>query len=210
MSEQVVTVVGPGTVIRGEVRCAGDLLVHGRIEGAVSCGGALQLEPGGVIEAEVRARSAVLAGKVRGDVSVIEAAELATSCRMLGDLRAARVAIAPGAAVRGRVELGDVSDDDDAVWGAAEDAQAGAFPEPPDVDETPGPATEEAPVAAAAAAEEPPANVEAPAAVPPPEVAPPQERSDAAPAAAARPPPPPPLPASALALGARSAVVLKR
>ena len=39
MGEQVIaTVVGPGTVIRGELRCAGDLVVHGRIEGAVSCG----------------------------------------------------------------------------------------------------------------------------------------------------------------------------
>ena len=60
MAEQAIaTVVGPETVIRGELRCAGDLVVHGSVEGIVSCGGMLRLAPGGTIEAEVRARGAV-------------------------------------------------------------------------------------------------------------------------------------------------------
>lgn len=210
MAEQVVaTIVAPGTVIRGELRCAGDLVVHGRIEGAVICGGALTLEPGGTIEAEIRARSAVLAGRVRGDVSVVEGAELAPSCRMMGDLRAARVAIAPGAAVRGRVELGDVGSDDDGGWDA--DAPE-STPEPAEVavpaEAVPAivaaPAPELVAVAeeiAAAAAE--PTPVVEPSAAPTPEVA------AAQPEAPRRPPPPPP-PPSALALGVRSTISIKR
>lgn len=249
MAEQVVaTVVSPGTVIRGELRCAGDLVVHGRIEGAVSCGGALLLEAGGVIEAEVRARSAVLAGRVRGDVSVVEAAELSASCRLMGDLRAARVAIAPGAAVRGRVELGDVGSDDEAPWSFDDEAATAT--------EVAAVATELAPVGAAAngdaaagvaapamapigvsatdaAAEAAAATGPAPAAEHPSATEPaPAEHAAMEPAAAGatdahvptavdaipteafvRPPAPrtapPPPPASALALGVRSTVVLK-
>ena len=252
MAEQAVaTVVAPGTVIRGELRCAGDLVVHGRVEGAVSCGGALLLEAGGTIEAEVRARSAVLAGRVRGDVSVVEAAEIAPSCRLMGDLRAARVAIAPGAAIRGRVELGDVGTDDEAVWGA-EEAGGGELPRSEaaiagDAGST-GVAAATPPQAIAGAEEHPEAGESVAAATPPqaiaifatagaaaqphvgstsgdaPQAAPNGQAGASGEAAAtpqldaantfaspprprAAPPPPPP---SALALGVRSNIVLKR
>lgn len=182
-------VLDRGVVVRGELRCDGDLIVRGRVEGTVVCGGALRLEAEGVLEAEVQARRAILAGQVRGNVSAPEEVELTSSCRMIGDLRAGRIVLQAGAAVRGRVEMG---------WLGEEDAAAA----PTEVD---APAEEAAPAEAESAAGDPPEEEPSGAAAEPAATAPPD---DAAADVAIRPPPPP-MPASALALGVRSHLVLK-
>lgn len=131
MAEQgMATVVAPATVIHGEIHCAGDLVVQGRVEGSIRCGGALRLEPGATIEADVRARSAELAGRVRGDVHVEGVAVLTESCRLIGDLHAAEIRIAPGAAIRGRVALGILEEEGEAAGPGAISSPPGADPEP--------------------------------------------------------------------------------
>lgn len=82
-----------------------DLIVRGRVEGTVRITGALTVEPGGLVAGDVHARSAAVYGVVYGNVSATEAIEVARSGQLIGDLTAPRVAIVPGAAFRGQVEM---------------------------------------------------------------------------------------------------------
>jgi cytoskeletal protein CcmA (bactofilin family) len=101
-----VTVIGRGANIVGTVSGAVDLTVHGRIEGAVSVEGDVTIEAEGLVAAGVSGRRVVVRGAVKGDVTAEDAIRLEEGARVVGDLRAPRVAITRGALIRGHVATG--------------------------------------------------------------------------------------------------------
>jgi cytoskeletal protein CcmA (bactofilin family) len=98
-------IVGEHMLFRGDIEGDEDLIVRGRVEGTVRITGALTVEPGGQVAAEVVARTATIYGAVLGNISATESIEVARTGQMIGDAVAPRVAIVPGAAFRGRVEM---------------------------------------------------------------------------------------------------------
>jgi cytoskeletal protein CcmA (bactofilin family) len=122
----------------GTVQGDEDLIVRGRVEGTVRITGSLTVEPGGLVAGEVHARAAQVYGAVYGNVSATESIEVARSGQMIGDAIAPRVAIVPGAAFRGQVEM------------RAPDAELAAQRPPPQA--LPPPAAAEAPEPPAAPA----------------------------------------------------------
>jgi len=101
-------IVGEYIRIEGSIEGEDDLVVHGRIEGTVRVEGAVTVEPGAWVVADVRAQKVLVRGTVRGNVTAREAIEVARSGRMIGDATAPEVTIAAGAGFRGRVEMGEV------------------------------------------------------------------------------------------------------
>ncbi len=101
------TRISEGMRIVGSIEGSGDLVIEGRVEGSLSLGGALHLGAAAFVEGAIRVQSAVIGGKVVGDVEATESIELLAGCRVEGDLRAPRLTLAEGAILRGRVELGD-------------------------------------------------------------------------------------------------------
>jgi cytoskeletal protein CcmA (bactofilin family) len=91
--------------VLGTIEGDEDLIVRGRVEGAVRITGSLTVEPGGLVAGDVHARAAQVYGAVYGNVSAIESIEVARSGQLIGDLTAPRVAIVPGAAFRGQVDM---------------------------------------------------------------------------------------------------------
>jgi cytoskeletal protein CcmA (bactofilin family) len=106
-------IVGELIRIQGTIEGDDDLVVHGRVEGTVRVGGAITVEPGAWVLAEVSAREVIVHGTVRGNVSAREGIEVTRTGRMIGDATAPRVTIAAGAGFRGRVEMGDLSGADE-------------------------------------------------------------------------------------------------
>jgi cytoskeletal protein CcmA (bactofilin family) len=100
-------IVGEGIRIVGTIDGDEDLVVRGRVEGTVRIRGVLTVEPGGLVEGDVAARAAAVYGAVAGNVTARESIEVARSGQMFGDATAPRVAIVPGAAFRGKVEMGE-------------------------------------------------------------------------------------------------------
>lgn len=100
------TVIGRATFVRGRVNGSGDLEIAGRVEGDVTCTGEVTVESSGLVAANVSARRIVVRGAVRGDLVADEALVLEGGARVVGDLRAPRIAIAPGGLVRGHVQTG--------------------------------------------------------------------------------------------------------
>jgi cytoskeletal protein CcmA (bactofilin family) len=99
-----VTVIGRGANVVGRIVGAVDLAIHGRVEGDVAVEGEVTVEPEGLVAASVTGRRVTVRGAVKGDVTAEEGIRLEDGARVVGDLRAPRVAITRGALVRGFVQ----------------------------------------------------------------------------------------------------------
>ena len=100
------TVIAEGAVVRGRVQGSGDLAIAGRVEGDVEITGELVIEGKGLVAANVSGARVVVRGAIKGDLTASEAIELDAGARVVGDVRAPRIRIAPGALVRGFVTTG--------------------------------------------------------------------------------------------------------
>lgn len=100
-------VIGHSARVKGRVHGTDDLWIEGRVEGEVRVDGDLTIEASALVAANVSAAVVTVRGAVKGDVVGREAVRLEEGARVVGDLRAPRIAIAPGALVRGHVQTGD-------------------------------------------------------------------------------------------------------
>jgi cytoskeletal protein CcmA (bactofilin family) len=101
------SVIGRTTRVRGRITGEVDLDVQGFVDGEIAVGGDVTVDAQGMVGGGVSGRRLVIRGAVKGDLSGSEAIALEEGARVVGDVRAPRVAIAPGALVRGFVETGD-------------------------------------------------------------------------------------------------------
>jgi cytoskeletal protein CcmA (bactofilin family) len=110
--DDATTVVAAGTHIVGRLSGQEDIRVHGTIEGRIHLAATLFVEPEGIIAAEVSAHDVVVAGTVVGNLIASGSIVLAASARVVGDLRAPRLVVAPGAAFRGQVSMDPPEEDE--------------------------------------------------------------------------------------------------
>lgn len=100
----------------GTLRFSDDLLVDGTVEGEITSDGVLTVGTNATIQAgeknkvAVRTKSAIIHGKVSGDVVVTDRVELASTAELVGNITAAKLAIQEGAAFVGYCTVGKVVD----------------------------------------------------------------------------------------------------
>ncbi len=99
------TVIGQGITIEGEIASDEPVVVAGTIRGKLVVDGAVSVEAGAVVEADIGATTLSVAGSVIGNVSATDRVDLLTGGRLVGDVRAARVTIADGATFKGNVDM---------------------------------------------------------------------------------------------------------
>jgi len=99
------TVIGQGMTIEGEVSSDEEIIVAGVVRGKLQVDGALTIEAGGVVEADVGATSVAVSGSITGNVTATERVDLLAGGRLVGDVKAARVTIADGAVFKGNVDM---------------------------------------------------------------------------------------------------------
>lgn len=98
------TIIGAGSVVRGNVRGDGDLEIAGRVEGVIDITGELLLLAGGAIQASARASRIIVRGTVSGDLIGETSVQLEAGARVIGDVRSPSISMAEGAMLRGRLE----------------------------------------------------------------------------------------------------------
>lgn len=108
---QVDTMIGPNTVIHGDLHFSGGLYIEGRILGKLVARegekAVLTLAEQGSIEGEVHAPVVVINGELLGDVHASDRVELASKARVQGNVHYRVVEMSAGAMVTGRlVHLG--------------------------------------------------------------------------------------------------------
>lgn len=96
----------------GILRFTDDLLVDGSVEGEITSDGELTVGANASIQAgektkvAVRTKSAVIHGRVMGDIEVTDRVVLASSAELVGDVTAARISIEEGAVFVGYCRVG--------------------------------------------------------------------------------------------------------
>jgi cytoskeletal protein CcmA (bactofilin family) len=99
------SVLPEGMTLSGDIEGNEDLVVFGRVEGAIELDAALIIESGGAVRGDVRARSVTVRGILVGDAHAEEAIWVEDGARLVGDLVGPRVKVMDGARFRGHVKV---------------------------------------------------------------------------------------------------------
>jgi cytoskeletal protein CcmA (bactofilin family) len=91
--------------IKGSIKFQKELLIDGKVEGEINSDGALTIGENADIRGEIKTKSITVYGKVHGNITVAERAELKSKCTLQGDLKAARLVIEEGATFIGKSEV---------------------------------------------------------------------------------------------------------
>ncbi|MBK8254290.1 MAG: polymer-forming cytoskeletal protein [Polyangiaceae bacterium] len=99
------TIIGQGLTIEGEITSDDEVTVAGTVRGRLVSEGAVAVDAGAVIEADVRAGALSVAGSVTGNVTATDRVDLLAGGRLVGDVRTARITIQDGASFKGNVDM---------------------------------------------------------------------------------------------------------
>jgi cytoskeletal protein CcmA (bactofilin family) len=102
------TVIAGHSLIKGELHLSGPTVVCGRVEGMIVAEDALEIAAEGMVEGDIHGVVVDVQGTVKGNVIASQACRLGPTARVMGELRAANLAIAEGASFVGQVYVGGV------------------------------------------------------------------------------------------------------
>ncbi|MCX6280973.1 MAG: polymer-forming cytoskeletal protein [Bacteroidetes bacterium] len=100
-----INIMGPGTVVKGEISVNGDFRVDGTLIGNIHCKGKMVVGQTGSIEGEIICQSADFSGNVKATVKVTELLTLKETARYSGDITTGKLAIEPGAKFSGTCKM---------------------------------------------------------------------------------------------------------
>ena len=103
--ERINTTLGKETVFTGTMRFSKSLKIDGKFEGEIISTGSLYVEEGAVVQANIRVRSIVIGGVVRGNVEASERVEMLSTGQVFGNIRTAKLRIADGVVFEGKCEM---------------------------------------------------------------------------------------------------------
>ena len=98
--------LGKSVIIKGDVSGSEDLYLDGQVEGAIDLkGNRLTIGPNGRVKANINARSAVIHGKLEGNINASDRVDLKQSATVTGDIVTQRISIDEGAFFKGGVDI---------------------------------------------------------------------------------------------------------
>lgn len=103
--EKIATTLGKQTVFNGTMRFTSSLKIDGRFEGEIHSTGFLYVEEGSVVKADIKVRSIVVGGTVRGNIEATEKLEMLATGEVYGNVRTAKLKIADGVVFDGKCEM---------------------------------------------------------------------------------------------------------
>jgi len=96
------TIVGSSVLLKGNLKSDGPVIVEGSVSGEIKTKDNVLIKPGALVSGSVKAKNINVAGEIRGNVSASEKLELTSSARVIGDINAIILSIAPGAFFAGK------------------------------------------------------------------------------------------------------------
>lgn len=101
------TLIGPGTVIKGDVSIQGEAVVYGTVEGKLSASGSVDVIKGGNVKADITGKSVRVAGSVEGKIVSGGKVQLVTGAQVRGDIHSQSLKIDEGVFFQGACVMGD-------------------------------------------------------------------------------------------------------
>ena len=102
---KVVTILGPGTMLRGDLQCRGTIRVEGTVFGDVTSEDSVVLLENGRVQGAVTAGQVIVGGEIVGNVAAVERIEITARGRVVGDMIAPRISIHEGVLFEGRCTM---------------------------------------------------------------------------------------------------------
>lgn len=96
-----VNTIDINTKIEGNLTAGGDIRIDGTLIGNLICKAKLIIGPKGYVEGDVTCARATVEGKFKGNMVVEESLELQASADVTGDVKAGKMAVLGGAAIKG-------------------------------------------------------------------------------------------------------------
>ena len=110
------SIITPGTSIKGEIRCEGNILLNGEFEGSIISQSEVVVGKSGRVTGEIQAAKLLVSGEFRGNFTG-EVIDIMPYGKVYGDVKVNNIVIEPNAVfegetkiVSGRVERQDISD----------------------------------------------------------------------------------------------------
>lgn len=101
------SLIGPGTVIEGDITFTGGLRVEGEVKGDISVAstgtGILMLGGDGVVTGNIRVSHLVVDGTINGSVYVLDSVELRPTAKVMGDINYGTLEMQLGAVIHGHL-----------------------------------------------------------------------------------------------------------
>jgi len=107
---QRATVIASNTKFEGAISGQDTIRIAGSFKGEITCESMLWVEKGGKMNGPVNARWVIIEGEINGDVEATEQIELRSEGRVIGDISAAKIAIAQGCFFDGKARTLNIKD----------------------------------------------------------------------------------------------------
>ena len=101
----LLTIIGAGTILEGTITIPHSVRIDGSLKGKIETTETLTVGSMGHIEAEIIAKSAIIGGSVRGNLTVEDRVELESNASLIGDLKARDLVINEGATFHGNCSM---------------------------------------------------------------------------------------------------------
>lgn len=105
------TILGEGTVFEGSISVPHNLRVEGAFKGKIETAEEIIIGGTGVVNADIKAKSAVVGGKIVGNLMVEDRVELQEKASLIGDLKARDLIINEGAVFHGNCSMASNTDE---------------------------------------------------------------------------------------------------
>ena len=102
---KVVSIIGQGTTIKGDISSKGTIRIEGTVSGQVQSGDTIVIQEGGKLKADLVAGQIIISGEVHGNVLAHERLEICAGGKVIGDIMAPRVSIAEGVLFEGKCTM---------------------------------------------------------------------------------------------------------
>lgn len=102
---KVVTIIGPGTKVKGELSSQGTIRVEGVVEGQIQSSDTIVIQENGKVKADLLAGQVVISGEVHGNVYAQERLEITEQAKVFGDITCPRISIAEGVVFEGKCTM---------------------------------------------------------------------------------------------------------
>jgi cytoskeletal protein CcmA (bactofilin family) len=100
------SIIGAGTVIKGDLDSNGDVRIDGKIIGNITAKAKILIGPEGVVEGDIASQQADVLGKVSGNVNVEDLLHIRGKAVISGNISAGKLQIEPTATFNGQCHMG--------------------------------------------------------------------------------------------------------
>jgi len=108
LSTAIDTIVGPGTLIKGEIITSKAIKIEGDVEGGVDSQSDIFIGEKSFIKGNVCGNHVIVSGKIQGNAVARKVLEITANGKVYGDVSSEKLIIDEGAFFKGKVDMEEV------------------------------------------------------------------------------------------------------